>query len=77
MGESVGVGVARLRRAFVCICVNVFVLFGFMYYIFCILASRTVLKNEMVYLKGFNLLINLDFYYLFFVINEMHDFVDN
>lgn len=71
-GGSVGVGVARLSRAFVCICVNVFVLFGFMHCIFCILASRTLLKNEMVYLRGFNLLINLHFYYSFFAIIQFN-----
>lgn len=54
------------------VCVNVFVLSGFMHCIFCILASRTLLKNKMVYLKGFNLLINLHFYYLFFAIIQFN-----
>lgn len=50
-----GVVVGRPGRAFVCVCVSVFVLLCFMYCIFCMSVLSPPLK--MVRLKGFILLI--------------------
>ena len=47
LGESVGVGVTRPQRSFVCVCVSVFV-FCFMYRGFLYIYVKDTLDNEMV-----------------------------